>query len=31
MAIVRDYHNTLHQWVAHIGDVDTAELSADHV
>ena len=31
MATVRDYRNTLHQWVAHIGDVDTAELSADHV
>jgi integrase/recombinase XerD len=31
MATVRDYRNTLQKWVEHIGDVDTAELSADQV
>jgi integrase/recombinase XerD len=28
---MRDYQNTLRKWVAHIGDVDTSELAADHV
>ena len=28
---MKDYRNTLHKWVAHIGDVDTSELAADHV
>lgn len=28
---MKDYANTLHKWVAHIGDVDTSELAADHV
>lgn len=31
MATVRDYRNTLHKWLRHIGDVDTEELKADHV
>ena len=28
---MRDYRNTLRKWLAHIGDVDTGELAADHV
>lgn len=31
MATVRDYRNTLTKWLNHIGDVDTAEIAADHV
>ena len=31
MATVRDYRNTLHKRLGHIGDVDTEELKADHV
>lgn len=28
---MKEYAYTLHKWVAHIGDVDTGELAADHV
>ena len=31
ISTMREYANTLHKWVKLIGDIDTAEVSADHV